>query len=91
MPPVLESLASITSASGSTMASATASGCPFCRASSAAFLARLGRIRSVRSIKCPPPPLITCRTSPILAFLLNTMSRQASGNRAATPVARSSM
>ena len=41
MPPVLESLASMTSASGSTMATATASGCPFCRARSAAFLARL--------------------------------------------------
>ena len=34
----------MTSASGSTMATATASGCPFCRAQSAAFLARLARI-----------------------------------------------
>ncbi len=55
MPPVLESLASTTSASGSTMATATASGCPFCRARSAAFLARLARISVAQVVQLPVP------------------------------------
>ncbi len=73
------------------MATATASGCPFSRARSAAFVGQAGAHHVAQVVQLAVPAADHLRTSPIRADFLKTMSRQASGKSAATPSARSSM